>query len=215
MMEQINVLIAWTPFLMGGFMWNIIISLLAAAIGTAIGYIIATMRASGNVGVSSVGTFMPTMFRSAPTLVLMFYLATLLPDEIPLFDNSLIIYLPNWFKATLAMTASQIGFNSLSIYSSMMHWRAGDKQSALMIIPNWLGGFLITLLSSSGASLVGVSELVSRVNTVIKAEGADNIIALYLYAITFFLLSGWAFTALIKVATSRLIAKAPVESVEM
>jgi polar amino acid transport system permease protein len=213
-MDQINVLIHWTPFLTIGFLWNIGITIVAVTIGTAAGGLFALMKYSPNRIIHTVGSFVPTIFRSAPTLVLMFYLATLLPDNI-IIDGYFTIDIPNWFKAALAMTASQIGFNSLNIYTFIGQWRAGDTQAALMIIPNWLGAFLITLLSSSGASLVGVSELVSRVNTVIKAEGPDNIIALYLYAIMFFLLSGWFFISIIKIATSKLSQQYPVASAEI
>lgn len=212
-MDQINVLINWTPFLAMGFLWNICITMVAVTIGTAIGAVFAYMKHSSNRAVHATGSFVPSVFRSAPTLVLMFYLATLLPDSISM--DGYIIYIPNWFKAALAMTASQIGFNSLNIYAFIGQWRQGDIQAALMIIPNWLGAFLITLLSSSGASLVGVSELVSRVNTVIKAEGADNTIALYLYAISFFLLSGWFFILIIKLITSKLSAQYPIASAEV
>ena len=215
MIEQLDVLIRWTPFLAGGFAWNIIITVLAALIGTIIGAGLAMMRHSTTVVLSRTGVVAPTFFRSTPTLVLMFYLATLIPDQVSLFDGDLLISIPNWFKATLAMTASQIGFNSMNIYNAVSDWRAGARTSAMLIIPNWLGAFLITLLSSSGASLVGVSELVSRVNTVIKAEGADYTIALYLYAISFFLLSGWFFISLIKTATSKLSAQYPVASTEV
>lgn len=213
MMEQLDILIKWTPFLATGFLWNIGITMVAVSIGTALGGLFAYMKHSSNQVIHATGSFIPSILRSAPTLVLMFYLATLLPDNISV--DGYIIYIPNWFKAALAMTASQIGFNSLNIYAFIKQWRDGDIQAALMIIPNWLGAFLITLLSSSGASLVGVSELVSRVNTVIKTEGADYTIALYLYAISFFLMSGWLFTTLIKAATSKLSAQYPVASAEV
>jgi polar amino acid transport system permease protein len=212
-MEQLDVLTRWTPFLAMGFLWNISITMVAVSIGTALGGLFAYMKHSKNPVIHATGSFIPSVLRSAPTLVLMFYLATLLPDSLTV--DSYVIYIPNWFKAALAMTASQIGFNSLNIYAFIDQWRRGDIQAALMIIPNWLGAFLITLLSSSGASLVGVSELVSRVNTVIKTEGADNTIALYLYAISFFLVSGWIFTTLIKAATSKLAAQYPVASAEV
>ena len=42
--EIVQILMVWTPFLLEGFVWNILISLVAMTIGTVIGAVLARMR---------------------------------------------------------------------------------------------------------------------------------------------------------------------------
>ena len=63
-----------------------------------------------------------------------------------------------------------------------------DSLRALLFIPGWLNGFIITVIASSNASVVGVDELISRCNNVINASGHTTLmIPIYLYGMLFFL----------------------------
>jgi len=57
----------------------------------------------------------------------------------------------------------------------------------MLFIPNCMNGFMITFLASSGASLVGVNELVGRTSTVIKTFDTDYSLIFYSYAACLFL----------------------------
>ena len=48
--ETIDVLWVWSPYLAEGFGWNIIVSLLAMAIGTIVGLALASLREGSNWG---------------------------------------------------------------------------------------------------------------------------------------------------------------------
>lgn len=181
MYEQLDLLMTWWPFLLGGFGLNILIAVTATLIGTLLGSLLALMRFSTRRAVTGSANAISSFFRNVPTLVLMFYLATLIPNEIAI-SQTFVVEVPKWVTAAIAMSASPLGFTSWNLHASMLLWRNGNKKAALIFVPNWLSGFTITLLTSSTASLVGVTELVSRCNAVIVATGSTHTILIYSFA---------------------------------
>jgi polar amino acid transport system permease protein len=72
---------------------------------------------------------------------------------------------------------------------AIREWRAGRHDSALLFIPSWTTYLLIIVMASSTASVIGVSEIVSRCNTVITATGNSALLVwIYLYAMMWFFL---------------------------
>ena len=186
-MATLELLTTWTPYLFVGLRWNIVISVLAALLGTVLGGVFVIMKLSRLKLLRVFGVAVPSIVRGVPTLFLLFYLAILIPNEVVMFGGEIAFAIPLWLKASLALTASPFAFTAWNLHAALEFWTAGNKQSALLFIPNWMNGFLITLLASSGASLVGVSELVGRTNTVINVTGERNAILLYYYAAIWFL----------------------------
>ncbi len=186
--HKIEFLAIWTPFLIEGLGLNFLMSILASVFGSALAVSFVLMRNSRSKAVQLFGGFVPTVVRGAPTLFLLFYLAIILPNEIVLFSESFIIPVPLWVKATIALSASPFAFTAWNFQSTMDFWKADDKKSALLFLPNWLNSFLITFLASSGASLIGVSELVGRSNSLISANNDTDIILIYGYTVCLFLL---------------------------
>lgn len=185
-MTTLQTLVTWLPFLFDGFVKNVSIALLAMAIGTLLGSLLALLKFSNNSWVRHGVNGLTSFFRNVPTLVLLFYLATLLPNQLTLFDGALNLTLSPIFKASLALASSPLGFTAWNLYASLINWRKGDHSAAMLFIPNWLGAFLVTTLASSVSSLVGVDELVSRSNSVITATSPSNMIPVYLLAMSFF-----------------------------
>ena len=186
-METINYLYTWTPYLLTGFCLNILISLVAMVIGTGIGWILALSRVSRNprrVGYSLVIT---EFSRNIPTFVFQFYLAFLLPTEIMISSAGIILIFPAWLKAALALAIAVIGFTSDNLCIAMEEWEKGNHNAAFLFIPSWTGYALIIVMASSTASTIGVSELLSRCNTVINAIGNTQLMfPIYLYACLLF-----------------------------
>ena len=206
MSERLELLMAWAPFLMGGFGVNILVAVVATIIGTAVGAVFAVMGLSKSrplVGLSDVTS---SFFRNVPTLVLVFYLAMLIPNEI-LFSEGRAIQVPLWVKASIALSASPLGFTSWNLRRSILMWTSGKRSAALMFVPNWLSGFLITLMASSASSLVGVSDLVGRSNTVIAATGSSNSMLIYLFAALIFIIFGVAFSWVVNRTAASLVIR--------
>lgn len=185
-MTTLQTLVTWLPFLFDGFAKNVTIALLAMAIGTLLGSLLAFLKFSNKSWVRHAVNGLTSFFRNVPTLVLLFYLATLLPNQVVLFDGAVNLTLSPIFKASLALASSPLGFTAWNLYASLINWRKGDHAAAMLFIPNWLGAFLVTTLASSVSSLVGVDELVSRSNSVITATSPNNMIPVYLLAMSFF-----------------------------
>ena len=186
-MRDIDILVTWTPYLLEGLGWNIIISVIATIVGMLLGSIFVWIKFRQSLISRRAGEVIPAILRGAPTLFLLFYLAILIPNEISLFDGKITLVVPIWLKAALALTASPLAFTAWNLYSSINFWKGGQRGAAILFIPNCMNGFMITLLASSGASLVGVNELVGRTSTVIKTLDTDYSLILYSYAACLFL----------------------------
>jgi polar amino acid transport system permease protein len=186
--EIIATLARWTPFLAGGFLWNLIVSLGAMTIGTALGAPLALLRLSHLPALRRAGRAATELARNVPTFVFLFYLAFLLPAEIRI--GSAAFAVPGWLKASLALAIAVVGFVSDNLCEALPRWRGGNRAAALLFIPNWTAYFVIIVMASSTASVIGVGELVSRCNTVIGAVGRPELMLwIYLYAMLWFFLA--------------------------
>ena len=186
--EVIETLYLWTPFLAGGFVWNIVVSVTSMAIGTLLGSALALLRLSGRPGPRRAATALTALTRNVPTFVFLFYLAFLIPPEMQI--GSVAFVFPVWIKASLALAVAVVGFVSDNLADTLRHWRAQNHAAALMFIPNWTAYLVIILMASSTASVIGVGELVSRCNTVIASVGNNDLMLwIYLYAMLWFFLS--------------------------
>lgn len=184
--DLIETLWLWTPFLAGGFAWNILISLAAMFIGTLPGIVLARMRLAKRPSLVHTSLVVTELMRNIPTFVFLFYLAFLIPVE---FEFAGQVYpFPAWLKAALALSVAVVGFVSDNLHAAWRHWREGDHAAALLFIPNWTGYLLIIVMASSTASVIGVDEIVARCNVIIAAVGRDELMLwIYLYAIGYFI----------------------------
>ncbi|MDG4550338.1 MAG: ABC transporter permease subunit [Candidatus Contendobacter sp.] len=183
--EIIHVLVVWTPFLAGGFLWNILISLVAMAIGTVLGAVLARLRLSGRKSLARTGLAVTELTRNIPTFVFLFYLAFLIPVEFKISDE--IYAFPAWLKASLALSVAVVGFVSDNLLVAWQHWRNDNHPAALLFVPSWTMYLVIIVMASSTASVIGVGEIVSRCNIVIAAvSGEEMMVWVYLYAIGYF-----------------------------
>ena len=185
--EIAGILLTWTPFLAGGFVWNILISLVAMAIGTALGAVLARLRLSRRRSFVHASLVATELTRNVPTFVFLFYLAFLVPAEFEIAGR--IHAFPAWLKAALALSVAVIGFVSDNLFVAWRHWRNHEHVAALLFVPSWTMYLVIIVMASSTASVIGVSEIVSRCNVVIAAVGGDEtMLWVYAYAIGYFLL---------------------------
>lgn len=181
-----DLLWTWTPYLAGGFGWNILVSILAMALGTVLGAGLAGARLSRRRGLARAARGVTSVSRNLPTFVCLFYLAFLLPNDATLFGTALTV--PPWAKAALALAVAVVGFVSDSFALAIADHRRGRPEAMLLLLPSWMTYFLIIVMASSTASVIGVSEIVARANIVIGATGRNDLMVwVYLYAMLWFL----------------------------
>ncbi|MFZ3000610.1 MAG: polar amino acid ABC transporter permease [Undibacterium umbellatum] len=216
MMETTEIfqhLLTWTPYLLGGFAMNIWISIVAMVIGTGIGWALASLRLSSHPRRVKASLVATEFSRSIPTIVFQFYLAFMLPSEILLPYFKTIISIPVWIKAALALAIAVIGFTSDNLTIAMDEWKKGNHHTAFLFIPSWTSYALIIVMASSTASIIGVSELVSRCNTVINATGNTRLmLPIYLYACLFFFCFCYPLTLLMRRISRQLKLRYGMES---
>ena len=186
MMDVATFLLTWTPFLAVGFLWNIGVTLLAVAIGTSLGIGLARLRIGNRRFLSGAGNALSRFFRNTPTLALLFFAVFALPREFTVYGTGLVIEIPLWLKAALGLSGSLIGFTSESLFLAHQNMKRKDYAAAMLCIPTWGSSVMISFIASSTASLVGVSELISRSNSIIAATGTSHLISVYLYCALFF-----------------------------
>ena len=197
MLDVADVLITWTPYLAGGFGWNMAVSLAAMAIGTPIGLLLALMRAGSVSGVSRGGGALTVFARSAPTFVMLFYLAYAVPGTFELLG--VVVTVPAWIKASLALAIAVAGYVSDNALAALRHLRRRETAEALLFLPSWTSYFLIIVMASATASVIGVPELVHRAEIVIGAIGRNDFsFWVYLYAMIWFLAFAAAVTLVMR-----------------
>lgn len=181
-------LVRWTPFLAGGFVWNIVISIVAMVLGTVIGAGLAFMREARGALLVKPSLALTDFTRNAPTFVFLFYIAILLPSELEVFGFA--VSIPAWAEASLALSIAVVAYVSDTLSTVIRDWRAGQRESALLFLPSWVTYLLFVVMTSSAASLIGVNEIVSRCSTVIAATGQSGMLLwIYLYAMLWFFLA--------------------------
>ncbi len=206
--EITDALITWTPYLAGGFGWNMIVSLAAMAIGTAVGLLLTALRARTVPVVKQTGSTLTVVARSAPTFVMLFYLAYAVPGTFEVLG--VVVIVPAWFKASLALAIAVAGYVSDTGLAALRHLRRGETAEALLFLPSWTSYFLIIVMASATASVIGVPELVHRAETVIGAVGqAGFSFWVYLYAMVWFLAFGALITLSMRALRIRLAGRDP------
>jgi len=196
-----SVLIAlwrWVPLLLQGFGFNILISLMAMAIGTAAGVMLGLMQISLIAPVRHSSWLVTQFFRNAPWLVLLFYCMFLLPFEWRVLGTR--IPFPDWVKAVIGLSlpvmanVSEIvrgavnsiptgqweSADSLAFSRRQTLWKIILPQCLKRMLPPWMNLYAILTMATVLASIVGVSEVMTLARRVLAAEDRpDLLIPLY------------------------------------
>jgi polar amino acid transport system permease protein len=190
----ISTLLGWTPFLAGGFVFNLLIAALSMLFGTILGGALGRARSVRSWMVRVSAASATGLCRNVPSFVLMFYVAFVLPVEIAWAGT--IVAVPMWIKATLALTIPVTGFTSDQMLAFRRQSRAGVGSAGSTFMTAWLQYFLIVLMASATASVIGADEIVGRANRVIATDQRPEfLIATYVYVSAWFLLTGLFITA--------------------
>ncbi len=185
----IDALFRWMPLLLQGFVFNLVISVFAMAIGTASGAALGLGQISPNVAIRKVCWFVTQFFRNSPWLVLLFFAMFLLPFEFSVFG--LKIPLPDWLKATVGLSlpvmanVSEIvrgavnslpsgqweAAESLAFSRRQTLWEIILPQCVKRMLPPWMNLYAILTMATVLASIVGVSEVMTLTGQALAAEG--------------------------------------------
>jgi polar amino acid transport system permease protein len=202
----IEVLVRWAPLLLWGFAFNILISIMAMAIGTVAGVPVGIAQLSRFRLVRIAAGVVTQLFRNSPWLVLLFLCVFLIPFEIRAFG--LRIPFPDWAKATMGFALPVMANTSEIARGAIQSVATGQWDSAralgltqrqclyLVILPQcvkrmlppWMNLYSLIAMSTVNASIVGVSEMITLTSQVHAAEGSrpELLAPLYAFALVCF-----------------------------
>ncbi|ODS22414.1 hypothetical protein AB835_14300 [Candidatus Endobugula sertula] len=196
-------LIHWTPNFAAGFGLNLSISLTAMLVGTLIGWLLASGRSSSTHWASIISSLATGIFRNIPSFVFMFYIAFVIPIEFEWQGEP--IRFPVWIKASIALAVPVIGFASDQFYRLTYEIKQGNIIALPMFFVSWAQYFVIIIMASSTASVIGVHEIVGRANTAIAViRDPNNMLWIYLYVAGWFLCSAIIINMILKWVTGYL-----------
>ena len=197
----------WTPLLARGFAFNIAISALAMAVGTALGLLLGLGQVSRQEAIRRPSTVVTHFFRNAPWLVLLFYCMFLLPFKFTLFG--VVIPLPDWIKATIGLSLPVMANMSEIVRGAVRSIPTGQWESAASfafsrrqtlwmivlpqcikrMLPPWMNLYSILTVGTVLVSVVGVSEVMTLTGDALGSEHRPELLMpFYLYILVWFFL---------------------------
>ena len=177
------------PFLIwSGFFFNVLISVLAMAIGTVVGAALGLAQISLNPVVRRLAWFTTQLFRNSPWLVILFIVLLAFPFEIRI--GNLIIPVPDWIKAVIGLslpvmaniseivrgavnsvpTAQWEASESLAFSRRQTLWQIILPQCYKRMIPPWMNWYAILTMATPLCSLLGVEELITLIRQAMESE---------------------------------------------
>lgn len=203
----LELLVKWTPLLAYGFLFNLLISLFAMAIGTIAGFALGIARISPRAPLAGTSWIVVQFFRNAPWLVLLFFVMYLFPFQFSVAGTT--IPFPDWIKATLGLalpimanvaeivrgavqsipTAQWDAARSLAFSRRETLWKIILPQCVKRMLPPWMNWYAILTMATTLASIVGVSEVMTITLRITNAESrTDLLIPIYSYVLLWFFL---------------------------
>lgn len=195
----------WTPTLFGGFLFNLLISVLSMAIGTGAGVVLGLLQVSTRTPTRRAAWAVTQFFRNAHWLVLLFYCILLIPFELSLFGQT--IPFPAWIKAVIGLSLPVMAYVSEFVRGAVQsipsgQWEAAESlafsryqtmtmivlpQCVKRVLPPWMNLYAILTMATPIVSIVGVQEAMTLTRAALSAEGrVDLLIPLYLYILAWF-----------------------------
>ena len=195
----------WTPLLLRGFVFNLVISFVAMAAGTAFGVLLGFAQLSLRRPVRRGAWLLTHFFRNAPWLVLLFYCMFLLPFQVNIFGVT--VPLPDWLKATLGLalpvmanvseilrgamqsipTTQWESAASLAFTRRQTLWLIILPQCVKRMLPPWMNLYAILTMATVLVSIVGVNEMMTLTRQALSAENRPGLLlSFYSYVLIWF-----------------------------
>lgn len=189
--QAFDALLRWMPFLVTrGFLFNVVISFLSMAIGTAAGVVLGLGQVSPFLSVRRIAGLITQIFRNSPWLVILFIVMLAFPFEIEVGGQ--VIPVPDWTKAVIGLalpimaniseivrgavqsvpTGQWEAAESLAFSRHQTMWQIILPQCFKRMIPPWMNWYAILTMATPLCSILGVEEVVNLSRQAIEAE--DN-----------------------------------------
>ena len=204
--SAILTLMIWLPFILKGFLLNLLMSFVAMALATVLGIGLGLMQISRSRLFRLPASFITHLLRNSPWLVVLFLVMYLVPIQIRL--PGLQIMIPDWIKATFAFSLPVLANISEIVRGAIKSIPNGQWESAESLaftraqtlrwiilpqcikraIPPWMNWYALLTLATPMASILGVNEALGNAQAAMEAAGAkpEFLIPFYLFLLCLF-----------------------------
>lgn len=207
MEEAFEALWRWIPFLVtAGFLFNVLISVLAMTIGTAAGTALGLASISRTRPLRAVAWLVTQLFRNSPWLVLLFIVLLAFPFEVNVLGR--VFNFPGWAKAVIGLSLPIMAniaeilrgavnsvpsgqweaAESLAFTRRQTLWRIILPQVFKRMIPPWMNWYAILTMATPLVSLLGVEELITLSRQAMESENnhPELLVPFYGFALLMF-----------------------------
>ena len=190
----VEIMLKWAPLILSGFAFNLLVSILAMAIGTAAGALLGLAQIARSRLVRGPSWLIVQFFRNAPWLVLLFYAILLLPYQVVVFG--LIVPLPASAKAVIGLALPVMGNVAEIVRGGVRsipygQWESAESlaftrwqtltmiilpQALKRMIPPWMNLYAVLTMATTLISVVGVEDALARTRGALIAEGRSELL---------------------------------------
>lgn len=188
----LQILWTWTPALLRGLWANVLISIVAMALGTAVGLVIGALSLSAHPLLRNGTRLWVQAFRNAPVLVLVYFTTYVFPFEVTVAHWT--VPFPDWIKVVLGL-ALPASANVAEIFRGAIQsipgaqWEAAQSlalrrsqifrlivlpQCVRRMLPPWMNLYASITMSTALASLVGVHDVVDTAQIASNTVGRTD-----------------------------------------
>lgn len=205
--SALQTLLVWTPFILDGFLLNLLMSFLAMAMATVLGVALGIMQISRTRLVRVPAYLVTHLFRNSPWLVILFVMMYLIPFQFRLPGGEIIL-VPAWVKATIALALPVMANVSEIVRGAVEsiprgQWDSAESlaftrgqtlrwiilpQCVKRMLPPWMNWYALLALNTPIASILGVHESVGNAQAAMEAAGSrpEYLIPFYLFLMCLF-----------------------------
>ncbi len=204
---SMGVLVQWMPFILQGFLLNIVMSVIAMLLATILGVVLGFMQISDMTLIRVPARFITQIFRNSPWLVILFAIMLMVPFEVSLPYLGTVM-IPGWVKATVGFTLPVMA-NIAEILRGAVasiptgQWESAESlaftrtqtmrhvilpQCVRRMLPPWMNWFALLTLMTPIAAILGVNEALGNTQAAMEAAGSspDLLIPFYLFLMSIF-----------------------------
>jgi polar amino acid transport system permease protein len=206
-LDVLAILLKWSPLILQGFLFNLLVSVLSMAAGTGLGLWLGLGRVSQLPWLRRAASALIQFFRNAPWLVLLFYCMFLLPFSLTLPFAT--VPLPDAAKAVIGLSLPVMANVAEIVRGGVQsipleQWESGEAlafsrrqilwmvilpQCLRRMIPPWMNLYAILTMSTPLISVVGIQDSMTLARAALVAEGrTDLFIPMYLMLLSWFFL---------------------------
>ncbi|CAM3521000.1 hypothetical protein VA7868_00879 [Vibrio aerogenes CECT 7868] len=192
-------LYALTLLLLPAFTYNLLISLLATVAGIPTGWVLSLLSLTSCRWFHPIARLIQSVFCNVPSFVLLFYLTMIMPSHLELFSFQW--QLSPLIKTVIALAIPVTGYSC----DAFIQQHQGHKAITLAALKQF---FIVILMASTTASVIGVKEILATANMFIASAGHAGIMLPVYGVVTFiFVLSGLLIQLIFAILKHRFIHK--------